>query len=626
MVEINAQVLHKIGYPTLVLAPSSHLFEIEDTAANSEPWSASSLNPKNRIDCLSPLCTAKLGWRIDGSAHQGTRFYAIPTCLQPGLVPLRIDTFIPEQSEHPASLREALQSSLSVVTKDSRVAELGVTNHICHALDYWSRTDPDFLPRLQTLPFGSKIVFEDIAANVADIKLHVLPAHDLERKLLPPKALQSLWKDEVQEQNYPPSISLSELSLLSQIHDSISLVSIRNHDRSNTFVFKSATSDPKYLYHELKVLLKLPPHPNIICRPLYIVTKRCGFGGKIAVVGFILPYYAAGSLRDALPRRAAMGTLPSETKFKWAYQITSALMHIHETAGSFYTDLRPDNILISSATNNDDDDDLTLVDFEQRGNWSAWSAPEILYHAYLEHIVSSTSISETTRAKYVNFLNTYFSPTPVSNPSPTDPSSLTEYLNPPNGYYASWLNLSPSERASASLHTLGKLLWCIFEHQSNLRPSHWHSLRYEPEIEFPEFKNTPEEMRSLIRWCVGEVMEDERGNVNGAAETDAGGRLVGEGKSNWKRRKVVRVGGNLFPEGASGRGGEREGTAEETWRVAREWWEVEVKLMDRFLKRRQESMEIGQCQRDGKISGDGKPRLFSEALVMLEQIRKKVLV
>jgi hypothetical protein len=104
MVDISAHVLHKIGNPTLALSwPPIHT---EGEAATSVPWYASTLNPKNRIDCLYPACASKLGWRIDGSAHQGTRFYAIPTCLQPDLLPLRIDTYIPDQSEHPESLRK----------------------------------------------------------------------------------------------------------------------------------------------------------------------------------------------------------------------------------------------------------------------------------------------------------------------------------------------------------------------------------------------------------------------------------------------------------------------------------------------------------------------------------------
>ncbi|KAM0268545.1 hypothetical protein ACHAQH_009951, partial [Verticillium albo-atrum] len=44
------------------------------------------------------------------------------------------------------------------------------------------------------------------------------------------------------------------------------------------------------------------------------------------------------------------------------------------------SDLRPDNVLL------DDKDNVVLCDFEQRGNWHEWSAPEVLFRQYMENI------------------------------------------------------------------------------------------------------------------------------------------------------------------------------------------------------------------------------------------------
>jgi serine/threonine protein kinase len=101
------------------------------------------------------------------------------------------------------------------------------------------------------------------------------------------------------------------------------------------------------MYHELKMLLTMTPHPNIIPRPLYLVTQKCRFGGNIGVCGFILEYYPGGNLRDPLPQ-----DIPSlkslQARLDIARRITSALIHVQEDVPGFYTDLKLPNVLISS--------------------------------------------------------------------------------------------------------------------------------------------------------------------------------------------------------------------------------------------------------------------------------------
>src|SRR5271154_2801792 len=73
--------------------------------ADSILWNDSQLNPKNRIDSLDEVRNPR--WRIDGSTGLGTQFYTVPLFFAK-LHPIRVDTFIPEQSQHPQILRQIL--------------------------------------------------------------------------------------------------------------------------------------------------------------------------------------------------------------------------------------------------------------------------------------------------------------------------------------------------------------------------------------------------------------------------------------------------------------------------------------------------------------------------------------
>jgi hypothetical protein len=86
------------------------------------------------------------------------------------------------------------------------------------------------------------------------------PCWDLELKWLSVKALQHVRGFE--ECIDPPAIDITNLGLIAELHESISLVSLCSQPKP--FIFKANQSNPKYLFHELKQLLALDPHPNII--------------------------------------------------------------------------------------------------------------------------------------------------------------------------------------------------------------------------------------------------------------------------------------------------------------------------------------------------------------------------
>jgi hypothetical protein len=106
----------------------------------------------------------------------------------------------------------------------------------------------------------------------------------------------------------------------------VSLLHIRDHE-SQKYVFKSLPDELEYLYHEIKVLIGLKWHPNIVARPYYLVTKKSCFCGKIA-----------GTLRDC-PFLATPSDLRFYTQLRWARQLTSATIHIRVSALGFHPNL-----------------------------------------------------------------------------------------------------------------------------------------------------------------------------------------------------------------------------------------------------------------------------------------------
>jgi serine/threonine protein kinase len=122
------------------------------------------------------------------------------------------------------------------------------------------------------------------------------------------------------------------------------------------------------MYHELRELLRTPPHPNITARPRYLVTRHVVDTGEQAVYGFVLTYHRGENLLEALQTG---GKPLRQTQMKWMRQILSALRHIHAREGAYYSDLRPDNIVLS------DGGDAVLADFEQHGSTERWLHPKL---------------------------------------------------------------------------------------------------------------------------------------------------------------------------------------------------------------------------------------------------------
>ncbi|QKX62261.1 uncharacterized protein TRUGW13939_09420 [Talaromyces rugulosus] len=172
----------------------------------------------------------------------------------------------------------------------------------------------------------------------------------------------------------PEALPIEELHYERQIQTSIGLVTIA--DTGQQYIFKGRPT-PNALYHEIKMLLSIDRHPNIIERPVKLVTTQTDAMSEARVCGFLLPYYDKGAMQEALPRLRLQGELKLQDQLRWSKQLTAALKYIHSSPALFYSDLKMDNVLLA----HDENGKLkaVLADLEQSRNFYNWAPPEVYY-------------------------------------------------------------------------------------------------------------------------------------------------------------------------------------------------------------------------------------------------------
>lgn len=546
--ELSQQSIHDVIHPTAAF-PNESVWQqaaahAAALAAKEIPWDESPLNPKNRIDSLEaperPL------WRIDGCTAFGTQFYAVPLFMD-SIPPLRIDVFIPEPATIAPELRSVLDMDVAFYTRDaSRISQLGVTQHVLRLLQYWTSTLDDPRQIYQNIPFGSRIVFNNLPRDVSQVQVSIAPTYYLERQMLSVASFQQFWGPDV---DLPRTVDINDVVYLSQLHDSVCLIEYEG----KTWIFKALTSYTKYLYHELRQLLAIPSHPNIVAQPVHLITKKCSFGSKTAVIGFTLEYHVHGSLRDLIPFLQVHDQVSLADKTKWSVQLASALVHLRETTRIFYPDLRLDNIVLSASG------DVVMVDFEQRGVWCEFAAPEVNAIEYMRLLATDDEIPLDIRDGYAELLTGML-------PGWEKMGEGEDYVWPSEGYNVPWACLTPKEQEACEVYMLGRVLWCIFESNSApQRAAVWLSYRWEPLVEFPGYTRTPPAMQDLIDRCT-------RGRQAGLS------RLIVRRRDKLVLREFENTG---------------ESTAQEVHNVARDWWAKEIGQSKIWLQARAEGMKRG---------------------------------
>jgi hypothetical protein len=268
-----------------------------------------------------------------------------------------------------------LQASASFHTSDGRVAQLGISDYLVRLLTRWSTGFDDFPSYYNNLQFGEEIIVEEITLDFQREKVRVAANARVEL-LLSFSELQSEWQ--LHLSSWPDLIELKDLELVSMLNENVGLIKSKRHFKCQDVILKSSPRAPKLIYHELRMLLTLPSHTHLAKPPLAIVSIPDPRGGEPKIVGFILHYYPLGSLGRSLRDKSLGGTLNWHDQIRWAKQITSTLIFLNDTAQTFYSDLKPDNILLSTSENSRTDE-IILIDFEQNGAPNAWTAPEVIH-------------------------------------------------------------------------------------------------------------------------------------------------------------------------------------------------------------------------------------------------------
>ncbi|KUJ10819.1 uncharacterized protein LY89DRAFT_689420 [Mollisia scopiformis] len=559
--EPTVKMIERVMYPISAFFTSMPPQEALHSRPNAEPsgvtsWETSQLNPKNRVDSFTPMTPSP--WHIDGAQADGHRLFILPD-FAIGNAPMRIDAYLSDQDEYdlPTALRKVLRPELAMCVKSRQVRHLPMSQHILNALQYWAGQMVDFEELYWSMPFGSYLAVGSICADVREMEFHLIPSYKTEEMWLSERDLQAEWAAHGEAVELPEVVDISGLCLWEQPHEAISIVTIPSLTGEKRWVFKSILDEVKYMYHELWMLCKIAPHPNIVQRPAYIVTKQSRFGGKKGVCGFIIEYYKFGTLRDALSS-ASLGLRPPPSlkeKLRWTRGIVEGIIHINHDCNNYFSGIKHVNIVMLES-NKGSGLHPVIIDFEQRTGRYPWVPPEIYYINYLEYISNSSFTPPEMRTRATALLQSYI---PDWKP---DKQKQKLYKFCKEGYSTAWKALSREEKESAQVFMLGKLMWYIFETVGAINNGlNLEIFREEDcDIAFPEFRQTPQRIQDYIRRCTA-----------GAAE--------------WSGRypSVVKARGKLWPRGRSGENGEEEGTEREVLEVAKEWWVRELREAERFI-------------------------------------------
>ena len=107
------------------------------------------------------------------------------------------------------------------------------------------------------------------------------------------------------------------------------------------------------------------------------------------VCGFIVKFFSGGNLASILSSRGAAGKLILKDQLRWAQQLTRTLIFVNQSPVEFYSELKADNILLSTAKGTED---VIFIDLEQTGTWMEFSPPEVNCIRTLERLAETPEV------------------------------------------------------------------------------------------------------------------------------------------------------------------------------------------------------------------------------------------
>lgn len=529
-------------------------------------------------------------WDIDGGETDRGFFCTVPKFAR-YRPPLRITTHMAwNETQYSTQLSEILELDAFFRAGKRKIHSLPLTQHLRTALGYWSSQRPYFQSEYESLPFGSKIVVESLHEDITQMRFRLVPDSLIEESWLSLDEFAdetSILKGSLSSM----TVQWDSLELISHAHENISIVRISGQTDGPSFVFKALMEDTHYMYHELKLLLSLGIHPNIIRKPHALVMKHRP-GNAPGIAGFLLELYPGPTLQQRL-QIDEYPAVTTKQKSAWSRQLVSALLHIRNHPAGYFPDFKPNNVVFTGGDYGDGSlMKPVLLDFEQRGTWHMWAPPEVRYVEYLE-LLALTANEESVRERYRSFLRETF------------PHWTTSYNSRPlrearEGYNLAWASLDTQARAKAQVYALGKVLWCIFENVAS--PDGPHNVEsfledFDQDQQFPEFRLSPPLIQELIRRCTA-------------------------GAPEWGDRRpgVARDGERIVPWGREG----CEVTPDETQAAATRWWREELALAEDFVRCRYGREEEGVPEHIDQLEQEIQHRpSLEDVMEVLERVSRE---
>lgn len=244
----------------------------------------------------------------------------------------------------------------------------------------------------------------------------------------------------------------------------------RKHEKRPWNVYKRALYSEHSLNEELMVLCTMPPHPNIIPRPLILVTTPTS---PERICGFLQPFRTKQtiSVQIGLANKKRL-RIPPLTKAKWCLGIAEGLLHTHRVAKTFHMDMKPANVLI------EDDDTVRMIDWQQQGMCRATHPPEATlgFNPKIQKIVDKMRLDRNGQPVVI------FTPKPGTWPE----EGLRDA-------YVRWKAENSRGIEAAELFMTARTFWHVLEQrEETIDPSIWSK----------ESVDIPKSWREMVEACL----------------------------------------------------------------------------------------------------------------------------
>ncbi|KAH0495056.1 hypothetical protein TgHK011_008628 [Trichoderma gracile] len=232
------------------------------------------------------------------------------------------------------------------------------------------------------------------------------------------------------------------------------------------------------LYHSIKLISSIPPHPNIQPPPRILVTTN--HQDQVLLQGTLYPYMTQGTLDTQITTaQETRSRINLRNKARWCLQMSRALLHTHHIAKTFHMDIKPANFLVN------DEGHAVLIDWEQSGAPWYTLAPE----ANGEWDVAQENHDDALRLVYTR----YHGPERVNLPGG----------RPEWNVFPEWSEKWPKAAEAAEVFSLGRTMWMLL--QQVLQDDIQHLSPEELQVSWDgDAADIPDAWKAVVMQCLEE--------------------------------------------------------------------------------------------------------------------------